>query len=326
MLRDAATYGSISSLLVKCEDEIRRSRPLQGPARTGLPFDRPASPQEGCENTTRACRRPPAHIVSNTAAISSGSGSPCSNRSAMTRNARAFTRSRASPKVVTTGTWNLRDPAAVVLALAFDPQHRWVPTAFKNYAIGYSQINGVAPVFTYRRSGCAQPPQGVGERRECLPRGVAAAHLDHQQGTDQADIDLHELGRPLRVVGEVRRTFGGEAFGKLLERCGANGRPRPRFPRGHAPQAFAGRAWYSAAASFPMHPRRSQAAALPRRRRPRQQGAAPPAASLAFESAGGARTSWLLLQIAARLSSHGKTCRKIESNVETQIIRRDRQL
>ena len=54
-------------------------------------------------------------------------------------------------------------------------------------------------------------------------------------------------------------------------------------------------------------------------RRPRRQAAAPPAAWLAFESAGGARTSWLLRRCRQGYLTTAKLERKIKRDVETHL-------
>ncbi len=84
-----------------CERNIGPTIPLK-PAVRGAPlsFDPPAYPEQGRENPSGFCRGPLAHAgTAKKSATRSGTGSPCSTRSARTRNARALTSVTASEGV-----------------------------------------------------------------------------------------------------------------------------------------------------------------------------------------------------------------------------------
>src|SRR5882724_8675207 len=66
----------------------------------GLALDGPSDPQQRSQNALRLGRGPRVHAAAKTPAISRGSGSPFSNRSAMTRSANAMALVRASASLM----------------------------------------------------------------------------------------------------------------------------------------------------------------------------------------------------------------------------------
>src|SRR6266436_6109604 len=67
-LIDSFSFAPIScavdfDAIVKCEDEIRPTRPRRSLVRTGLAFERPADPVESCEYPSGLGRRPRTHAA-----------------------------------------------------------------------------------------------------------------------------------------------------------------------------------------------------------------------------------------------------------------------
>jgi hypothetical protein len=75
--------------VMKSKDIVRPACSLQNSVRSRLAFDSPTETQQRSQNPGSFRRRPIAHAARKTSAISRGSGSPFSSRSAMTRKARA---------------------------------------------------------------------------------------------------------------------------------------------------------------------------------------------------------------------------------------------
>ena len=77
--------------IMKGKDEIRPAVSLERSMRSGLAFDSPSNALEGSQNSPCFCRGPVAQAAWKVTFKNSGGASPCSRRSAMTRNANACT-------------------------------------------------------------------------------------------------------------------------------------------------------------------------------------------------------------------------------------------
>src|SRR5262249_17029492 len=84
---------------MKRENVVRRTKPLQYPVRAGLPLYTPTDAEEGGQDALRLRGRPLGHAASKNSAISGGSASPFSIRSAITLNASTLVLARASASV-----------------------------------------------------------------------------------------------------------------------------------------------------------------------------------------------------------------------------------
>ena len=83
--------------IVKGENKVGPSGASQNPmGSSGLPLDLPADPQQGRQDQPGLPRAPLAHAATENTSTNSGIASPCSRRSAITRNAKAFTFAKAS--------------------------------------------------------------------------------------------------------------------------------------------------------------------------------------------------------------------------------------
>src|SRR6266699_1779909 len=83
-------------LVVKGKHVVAAPRPRQDAVRTPLPLEVPADAVKGAENPALLCGRPGGHAAMKRTRGSTGTGSPCSNRSASTRRASAVALVRAS--------------------------------------------------------------------------------------------------------------------------------------------------------------------------------------------------------------------------------------
>ena len=87
--------------LVEGKDEIWPTGACQNAMRAGaVPLDLPADPKQRGQNQPGFPGSPLAHAATEKTSTNSGTDSPCSNRSASTRRARALTRATASSRVV----------------------------------------------------------------------------------------------------------------------------------------------------------------------------------------------------------------------------------
>ena len=87
--------------VMKGEDEVRPALTSQNPMRAaGLALDIPPDSEQGGQNQPCLSGPPLAHAATEKTSLNSGIVSPCSNRSASTRRANAFTRATASSRLV----------------------------------------------------------------------------------------------------------------------------------------------------------------------------------------------------------------------------------
>lgn len=87
-------------IIMKGKHKIRPTGTGKCTVRTRLPLDRPTYVKKGSQNTPGTRAGPLAHAAANEMLTRSGPASPCSRRSAMTRNARAWTFDWASADVL----------------------------------------------------------------------------------------------------------------------------------------------------------------------------------------------------------------------------------
>lgn len=76
-------------MVMEGEYKVWPAWPGESAMRSGLPLDAPSGAQQGRQHALGFGGRPLAHAAMNESLSISGAASPCSNRSAMTRKARA---------------------------------------------------------------------------------------------------------------------------------------------------------------------------------------------------------------------------------------------
>ena len=86
--------------IMKGEDEVWESGTLKNSMGAASALDAPACPQQSCKHASGLCGGPVAHAASNIRLDGTGSSSPFSMRSAITRNANASTAASAFARVL----------------------------------------------------------------------------------------------------------------------------------------------------------------------------------------------------------------------------------